>query len=201
MKWWAAVLWTCVAGFSCLVLYDFHRLIGDVRVSIRESDYVLGNINEVAQNANGVVDLAHGAVQKISEAATEETKSARKISLETYKTMASVRLLVVRLDNGPVSKLNAVLESADKNLDELSQAIASTNKLAADADAQISDPAIKNSLDKLNISAQNLADATKDGAATMVKLRDGVTDFFKPISKAKQVLYFVATLVGKFVGF
>lgn len=176
MRLLAALILVALTSGGLLVEYEAAMLLRDLRVTVRELDYPIGNLNDATKEATETVGLANVALGDMRDAAKAETKTANKIFLETDKTMASVRLLVVRLDHDVVPQVTSLLVKANRGVElanvdlvGLQAAIAETNKLIADADLQVTDPNIKKMLDEL-------AKSGEEASASMVQLLAILTD-------------------------
>lgn len=176
MRLLAVLVLAVLTSGGLLVEYEAAMLLRDLRITVRELDYPIGNLNDATKGAAETVSLANVALGDVRDAAKAETKTADKIFLETDKTMASIRLLVVRLDHDVVPQAASLLEKANRGVDfanvdlvGLQSAIAETNKLIADADLQVTDPNIKKTLDEL-------AKSGEEALESMVELRAILTD-------------------------
>ena len=148
-------------------------------------------------------------VLQTTKAMSNVSAAASRLSSFISRTDNSLNVLLApSINNAIVQENQSLLKTqADlqENLLELSKAISQSNKVLSDADAQINNPAIKESVDSLAEAAQNTASATSEAAASMTKVREGVTyevnELMKPVRKAKVVLLFIAQIAGKFLGY
>jgi hypothetical protein len=202
-----AVSWVCVE--LALAVHELKP----------KAELTLEHINRAtiaAGAAAGNVEKASRAWQKASEEQSKSVTLALGLGKETF---ASIQTLVRRTDASlnesvfpnlaaSVSEQNQSLSNTQaalrENLLEISRATVQGEKLIEDADAQITDPAIQKTLDNVADSSANLASATKESAATIAKVREGVdyevNQLMKPITKVKAAILFTAEIVGKFLG-
>jgi heme exporter protein D len=203
---WRAVKATCmiVVTLAALsVLNEARLLLHDCRKSLRESDYVLGNVNAAA----GQINQAAG---KLNAAADSQAAYWQKTSLEMYKTSASLRLLLVRTDRSLNDQIAPQLTATLRGTEQLSQQatldlqrttdalspslsnLARTSAAAADA---MSDPTIKDSLHHLDETTASMAGVSADAKLISDKL---TADFMKPQKFLWALVKELAGLGGSF---
>ena len=153
---------------------------------------LLTTTNEAMKNIRDAAASARDASEQAKLAATEQRAYWQKTSLETYKTMASLRLTIVRADHSLndilvpnlgtlVPKLGASIDAAtaletsaarnltatsakvDETIDSLRPVIANSIQATAAASAAMADPAIHESLDHMDAAAGNLEGMSADG--------------------------------------
>ena len=135
----------CLAG----VLVELARLAHDARTDINA---LSKNLNALVITANQTAVEARDASQQAKLAAIEQRAYWQKTSLETYKTMASLRLTIVRTD----SSLN------DQLVPRLALALDNTNKLSVAAAG-----GLQQTMDNLRPVLSNLATASAGAATAM----------------------------------
>jgi hypothetical protein len=169
-----------------IAAWDVHLFLKDLRPLAPKVSTLTDNLNETAIGANKVVGVTYHAAQDISNAAKQQTKTAQQIELETYKTMASVRLLVVRMDHDVIPRANKILDDADNgvvqstnDLKSLQGLIAQSETLVASLQGQVSDPKIQDTLTQLDLSA-------KAANASLVELQASATDVHQIADKARE---------------
>jgi len=96
-------------------------------------------------------------------------------------------------------------EKLQENLSEIAQTTQELQMTLADADKQIADPQVKIAIDNLATASQSVASATDHADKTMASVQQGVEyevhEITKPVSAAKKAVLFIATLVGRFLGY
>lgn len=135
----------CLAG----VLVELGRLTHDARTDLNSLSQ---NLNALVITANQAAVEARDASTQAKLAATEQRAYWQKTSLETYKTMASLRLTIVRTD----TSLN------DQLVPRLALALDNTNKLSVTAAG-----GLQQTMDNLRPVLSNLAAASAGAATTM----------------------------------
>ena len=92
-----------IAAFLVLLLNELRLLARDVRSDVNQASAELrttiGTINAAAGQARQASSQANIAATAAAGAAAEQRAYWAKTSLETYKTMASLRLTIVRTDH------------------------------------------------------------------------------------------------------
>lgn len=174
-----------IAVAVLLILYKLSLFMGAVQ---RDADSITANVNILLNTVNATAAEARDASEQAKLAAGEQRLYWQKTSLETYKTMASLRLTIVRIDKSlndvlaprvgnSLDAATALETSAARNLtdttvridatiDDLRPAIDGGIRAAAAASTameaagkDMSDPAIHETLSHIDGVAGNL-DAT-----------------------------------------
>lgn len=185
--------------FLCIVLWDAHKFIRDLRVSLRETDIVLGNVNQASSDLSGIAKTANSAMGA-------EVGRINASTLELQKTEASARLLIVRtnesLNGGPnvpgllpqattaLSSANSLsigtLGRVDRLADQLEPAITDLRRSSASLADVAGDPNIPVTLAKIRETTENtdramgqLADIVTDGRQVADKARE---TYLKPVN-------------------
>ena len=140
-----AFITTCLA----FLIIEFGLLVRDGR---RDLDALSRNLNILTITANQTAVEARDASAQAKLAAIEQRAYWQKTSLETYKTMASLRLTIVRTD----SSLN------DQLMPRLALALDNTNRLSSAAAVQLG-----KTMDELQPILGNLARASNGAADAM----------------------------------
>lgn len=200
-----------LTAFLGELTYSIHRLRPKLEVTVSNADRAL----IAAGAAAGNLERASRAWEQASkEQSAQTTKAmsnvsaaAKGLSLFVSRTDASVNSSLLPQITEAIRQQNAALltsqNALQSNLSQIALATTQLQTTLADADKVIADPAIKESIDSLAFSSQNLVVATSEGAATMSSVRKAVDyevhEIMKPISKVKQVTLFLAQLAGKFL--
>jgi hypothetical protein len=137
---------TAGAVFLTIELGLFAR---DARLDLHAT---AAKVDRLLTTANETAGQARDASEQAKLAAIEQRAYWNKTSLETYKTMASVRLTIVRADHS----LNDILAP------QLSATLQSTDRLSSTASDQIAQ-----TLDQMRPVLENLARASAAAADTM----------------------------------
>lgn len=204
MKIWLAIKASCLILVTLtlsIFLLECCGLIRDVRLSVRMSDAVLGNVNDASLQTAQMAKTAGGAL-------TAETKRLDASTRELQKTEASARLLIVRTDEalngGPhvagllrslgdltqqtIAEMASASTKLNPALDNLSRATAS----AADT---LGDSSIKRSLQQVDEATAHLATASdsmagiaRDGKESADLAEARLKQLLKPASMTKTVL-------------
>lgn len=158
-------------------------------------------------NLDRTIIVAGVAATHLEKASNTWEKSSMDQSRDTTKflalgskTMLSLNNLLVSTNSSLNSQLlpslsNAIREQNESLLESqkrFQSNLSESQKVLADADAQINNPAIKESVDSLAEAAQNTASATNEAAASMKTIRTGLDYELKqlmaPVTKAKAAL-------------
>lgn len=167
-----------------LALWEIRGLVRDIRVSLRETDIVLANINEAAHNAADASGTA-------AEAAEQQKQYWAKTSLETYKTMASLRLTITRVDHDIIPRFSALLDSTnaltrqsaaelDDTTQRLQPTLANLESASAGAAEVMSNPAIGVTFEHLAETSASVADTSKQVDLTATDIRAYVHRLTQP---------------------
>jgi hypothetical protein len=185
------ILAVLAAAAILLILYKLSVFIGDLR---RDVDSITASVNLLLSTGTATLAEARSASAQAALAAAEQRAYWNKTSLETYKTMAALRLSIVRTDHSVndilVPRVSASLDASsdlqrtaaasitgttariDATIADLRPAIdagiAATQSAAAAMDAagkDLSDPAIHETLAHLDGVATNAEAASADVAA------------------------------------
>lgn len=208
----------CLSLFGLAILsaeaaWTIHFLRPKVAVTVSNTDRAMIAVGAAAGN----LEKASREWQQASkDQASETTKAMSNVSAaaDRFSTFISNTDRSVNSDLIPhlataVKDQNDALISTQKELQasiaRMGLATAEAQKVLADADAQISNPAVKESVDSLAVTAHNTADLTEHAAATMKSVRSGVeyevAEIEKPVKKAKAALLFVIKAIGLFFGY
>jgi hypothetical protein len=169
----------CLAAITaCLafLVIELGLLSRDAR---KDLDALSKNLNTLTLTANQTAVEARDASEQAKLAAIEQRAYWSKTSLETYKTMASLRLTIVRTNhslNDEISpRLAMALDSTNrltataaeqlqKTMDELQPTLANLGRASAGAADAMNDPAIHETLAHVDEISQKTA-VTADQAA------------------------------------
>ena len=184
-------------------------------------------VKQIGEDLDRTIIIVAGAATNFEKASRQWEKSSTEQSASATKTFTNLNAAATSL-NSLFSLTNSSLNSqllpalsmaitdqnaallktqADlqANLGSIGQATAQTQQMIAHADALVSDPAIKTSIDSLAAASQNTADATKEAAGTMKDVHAAVDyevhELTKPISKIKTVFLFCIKALGLFFGY
>lgn len=138
-----------VIGCVVFALVELGMLI---RAARQDLNSLSANVNALVITANQTAGEARDASTQAKLAAIEQRAYWQKTSLETYKTMASLRLTIVRTDR---SLNDDIFPKTALELDN-------TNKLAAAAAGEL-----QRTMDALQSTLGNLATASAGAAAAM----------------------------------
>jgi hypothetical protein len=172
----------CVVVFG--ILYRASVLVVDLT---RDVDSITENLNRLLETANFAASQARDASEQAKLAAVEQRAYWNKTSLETYKTMAALRLTIVRTDQSVndvlVPRVSASLDAStalertatesvadttarlDATIDALRPAIDASIAATSAAARDLSDPAIHETLAHVDGVAGNADAASRDIAA------------------------------------
>jgi hypothetical protein len=213
-----------VQAFLCLVLLALTAFLGELAYSIHQ---LRPKLEVTVSNADRALIAAGAAAGNLERASRAWEQASKEQSAQTTKAMSNVSAaakglstFVSRTDASVNSSLfpqiteairqqNAALltsqNALQSNLSQIAQATTQLQKTLADADKVIADPAIKESVDSLAFSSQNLVVATSEGAASMQDVHKAldyeIHELTKPVSKLKAAMEFAATIIGKLYGF
>jgi hypothetical protein len=195
------------------VAWTIQRIRPKLEVTISNID----RATIAAGAAAGNLEKASRAWQQSSAQQASETTHAMsavgavagQLSGFISRTDNSVNSQLLPALSNSITEQNAALLSMQRdlqqNLSQMAQATAEAQKVLADTDAKINSPDIQKTLDAAALSAQNLAVATNEAAATMKSVQGGVdyevAQLEKPVKKVKVVFLFILTCVGRFFGF
>ena len=178
-----------VIGAVLFVLIELGLLVHDVR---KKSSNIASQFNALLVTANQTAIEARDASTQAKLAATEQRAYWQKTSLETYKTMASLRLTIVRTDHSVNDELEprlaAALDSTTKlsttaagelqrTMDNLAPAIVNLNRASAGAATAMTDPAIHETLAHLDDTSARAAVTAAETAQVAGHLNDAARDF------------------------
>ena len=215
---------TVLQGLGCVALLAVVWLAAEGAYSIRyarqRSVYTFDQLNKVLRETSQTLDETRKAATTWNTASEKQSQYATLALGSIKETTASIQTLVKRTDaslnesvfpslvasvkeqNQSLSKTQTALQ---ENLLALSKATAAGQKTIEDADAVISSPKLQETLASTAESANNLASATADGAATMKDVRIAVDKevqtLLAPVNKAKMIVLFTAQLIGRLYGF
>lgn len=201
-----------VIGAVLFVLVELGLLVRDARTSLVT---FTGKIDALAVTVNQTAAEARDASTQAKLAATEQRAYWQKTSLETYKTMASLRLTIVRTDHSVNDELEPRLAAAldattqlsttaagelQKTMDNLAPAIANLDRASAGAAAAMNDPAIHDTLAHLDDTSARAAVAAAETAQVAGHLNDASRDFAAYVHRitapAHGIYSFVRELLG-----
>jgi hypothetical protein len=155
------------------VLLEARSLLVDVR---RDAGLITADIHTLQAPIQATLHHADEASKQAALAAVEQRAYWNKTSLETYKTMASLRLTITRTDRSIndvlVPRLSGTLESTTALTKEAADSLRSTTAAVAPAIADLavaarsaanilSDPSIRDTLVHLDETSTSLAAGTK----------------------------------------
>jgi hypothetical protein len=149
MKLFKTICLAAVTACLAFLVIELGLLARDGR---RDLNSLSKHLDTLAVTANQTAVEARDASTQAKLAAIEQRAYWQKTSLETYKTMASLRLTIVRTDGS----LN------DQLAPRLALALDNTNKLAATAAGEL-----QKTIDSLQPTLANLATASTDAARVM----------------------------------
>ena len=185
-----------VIGCVIFVLIELGLLVRDARHGVNSFSLQLNaltvTLNQTATEARDAATQAKLAAAAAAATANEQRTYWQKTSLETYKTMASLRLTIVRTDHSLNDTLVPRLALALDNTNQLSAAAAAdlqrtmnqlqptlVNLAAASAGAAtaMNDPAIHETLAHVNETSARAALTAAQTAQIAGHLNDASSDF------------------------
>lgn len=164
------------------LIHELRLLARDLRADVNQT---AGELHATLATVNMAAEQARQASVQANLAATEQRAYWAKTSLETYKTMADLRLTIVRTDHSIndvlVPKLSAALTDTDTLTNTAAQQLISTvaelrptlNNLArasAAAANAMADPAIHETLTHVNETSMDLAATARDMDQTVASM-------------------------------
>jgi hypothetical protein len=205
----------CLGGVTLCAMVLLWEVAMFARDARRDQDSLFRNVNTLLVTANQTVTEARDASTQAKLAAIEQRAYWQKTSLETYKTMASLRLAIVRT-NGSVNdvlvpRLGAALDStqnlsvtAAQQLEKTSTALqpilADLTHAAAGASTAMNDPAIHESLAHVDDASAHAALAAAQTEQIAGHLNDASRDFAAYIHRitapARGVYSFFREMLG-----
>jgi len=182
---------TAVTVAALFLLGDLAELARHLQ---RDADSMAANVNTLLVTGNDTMAKAREASEQailastaIAQAAVEQRAYWNKTSLETYKTMAALRLAIVRTNeslndtiaprmsgslDASIDLQRAATERLNRTMDDLRPAIANLVESSAAASAamqaagrDLSDPAIAETLRHVDGAAGHVDDTSGDIAA------------------------------------
>lgn len=111
-RWYRAALLAIIVAAALFLIYELILFTLQLQ---RDFQLLTGSVNTLLMTANAAAVNARDASEQARLAAIEQRVYWNKTSLETYKTMASLRLTITRADHSIndvlVPKLGAALDS------------------------------------------------------------------------------------------
>jgi len=178
-----------------------------VHYARQRSVYTFDQLNKVLRESSQTMDEVRKGATTWNQASKDQSEYATRALGSVQETTASIRTLVKRTDASlndlvlpnlaaSVKEQNQALLKSQKQLQdsllEVSKATSQAEKIFQDADEQINNPAIKESVDSLAEAAQNTASATNEAAASMKTIHAGLEYELKqleaPVTKVKAAL-------------
>jgi hypothetical protein len=205
----------CLAGITICAAWLAIELALLARDARRDLNAFSGNLNTLAVTANETAVEARDASTQAKLAAIEQRAYWNKTSLETYKTMASLRLTIVRTDHSLndvlVPQLGATLDQTNrlsstaalelqKTMDGLQPALGNLARASGAAADTLADPAIHDSLAHVDEASQKTAVLADQTAQTAAHLNAASADFAAYVHRmtapARGVWNALKTLLG-----
>ena len=209
----SALALAALTAFLGEAAWTVHFLRPKIAVTVSNLDRTI----IVAGAAATHLEKAAGTWEQASKAQSSETTAAmsnvsaaaKQFSFFISNTDKSVNSEFLPSLTETVKRQNDALISTQKELQasiaRMGLATVEAQKVLADADAQISNPAVKESVDSLAVTAHNTADLTEHAAATMKSVRSGVeyevAELEKPVKKLKAGFLLVIKALGIFFGY
>jgi hypothetical protein len=207
------VLLVAFIGFILLVAYFTIHGARKVKALGDEASSTLSNLNRTIVIASG----AFTNIEKGGRAWKENSDAQAKVTTDALRSLSasaksldglisstdrSLNLSLLPSLSRAIDDQNEALKKSEANIDAVVTVATATIE---DADRQIANPRIAESVDNLADSSKSLSIATASGAASMQKVQQGVeyevNSLMKPVRKAKAVLLFVVTMLGHFFGY
>lgn len=212
MKLFESICLAAITACVAFLVIELGLLASDARKDLNTFN---GKLNTLAVTVNEAAVEARDASTQAKLAATEQRAYWQKTSLETYKTMASLRLTIVRTDTSLNDQLVPRLALALDNTNKLSVAAAGglqqtmdslrpvlSNLAAASAGAAttMNDPAIRETLGHLDETSARAALAAAQTVQIAGHLNDASRDFAAYVHRvtapARGVYSFFKELLG-----
>ena len=200
-------------GFILLVCYFTIHGARKVKALGDEASATLENLNRTVVIAAGAFtnvekgarswrDNSDAQATQSTEALKNLNAAAKSLDSLVISTDKSLNSLLLPSLSAAIDDQNAALRQTERNVDA---AVTVATATLADADRQLANPRIAESVDNVADSSKSLAIATAAGAATLQKVQQGVeyevNSLMKPVRKAKAVLLFIVTMLGHFFGY
>jgi hypothetical protein len=210
-RWIHGVMLLIVLAAAIFLLYELLLLVRGIRL---EFGILSGNFNTLLVTANAAALNTRDASEQARLAAIEQRAYWNKTSLETYKTMASLRLTITRTDQSIndvlVLKLGAALDGTTElsttaaanlaqTMEGLRPTLANLSRASAAAADALADPQINETLQHLDDTAAHAADAANQmaGVAADAHAETGLIvgqtrEAFKPQNKLLSIAKMLA---------
>ena len=205
----------CLAGITIAaisLLLSLATLARDARTDLNS---LSTKLDALAITANQTAVQARDASTQAKLAATEQRAYWQKTSLETYKTMASLRITIVRTDHSVndelVPRLAQTLDNTNKlstaaagelqkTMDSLQPILGNLAKASAGAADTMNDPAIKEAITHVDETSARAAITSAEAAQIAGHLNDASRDFAAYIHRitapARGIWTFAKQLLG-----
>lgn len=189
MKIFETICLTTITACLAFLVIELGLLARDGR---RDLDSFSKHLDALVITANQTAVEARDASEQAKLAAIEQRVYWQKTSLETYKTMASLRLTIVRTDHSLndqlAPRLGTALDNTNKlsvtaasglqqTMDNLQPTLANLARASAGAADAMSDPAIHETLAHLDETSARVAVTTTETVQIAGHLNDAATDF------------------------
>lgn len=212
MKTFERICLGAIAAASVFALGELGFFLRDAR---RDATALTSKIDALIVTANETAGQARDASEQAKLAAGEQREYWKKTSLETYKTMASVRLLIVRT-NGSINdvlvpRISATLDGTNRlslaatdglthTLDGLRPVLTNLARASAAAADTMADPAIGQAIAHASQASENTAAASEQMAQVAINLNKASADFASYVHRitapARGVWNILHTLLG-----
>lgn len=179
---------------ACLLLLECQGLVRDVRLSVRMSDSVLGNVNEASLETAQIAISLKGATDEETRRLAATIDEARKDGRASRATLDSFRQVLIDFHQQVVPSVTKTIADIDDATLALKPTFDNAAKATSSAATLLSDPSISLALHNLedltahaNQSTEHLEAVTAAGERTALYYEKRLTtpqSFLKTLVQA-----------------
>jgi hypothetical protein len=208
VSWIRAAFYLVLAACAIVLTVDAHRLMPKASAALDSMKAIETNTTRTEAEMSGLLNTARHMAMDEHVAETRQIARADALSARAETLLIDADVTMKHLDASAV-QLGTIGVTANDAIANIALdthlTLGDTQKALQAATADLSDPALKQSLAHIGEASENLAFATKEASGAMKDVHQATTyevkQIMAPISKAKAISLFAVRLLGRFLGY
>jgi uncharacterized protein YoxC len=215
MNWIRGTFWAVLTVCAIVLTIDLHRLMPKASAALDSVQAIETNTTRTEAEMSGLLNETRHIAKDEREAQAKQLARADALGARAETLLITANALagdadvtMKHLDTSALqlAKIGVTTNDAIAGIAaDAHSTLGESQKALQAATADLSDPALKQTIARAGEASENLAIATKEASGAMSDVHK-VTDYeakqiMAPVSKVKAVAYISARLIGRFFGF
>jgi hypothetical protein len=208
LNWIRGTFWAVLTICAVVLTVDAHRLVPKAAAALDSVQAIETNTTRTEAEMSGLLNTVRHVAMDEHAAETKQLARADALSSRAETLLIDADVTMKHLDASAVQlgTIGATTNDAiGKIVLDAHLTLGESQKALQAATADLSDPALKQTIAHAGEASENLAVATKEASASMKDVHQATTyevkQLMAPVSKAKAISLFAVRLIGRFLGY